>query len=189
VIVLNVGGGASRYLPSQYDGWSQDLLDIDPQVKPDIVCDAKQLRKLTKKYDAVFCSHNLEHFYKHEVPVVLEGFTHVLNDNGFAQVSVPNLGWLMEHFVKSGLDIDDAVYECAPGQPISYHDMLYGWGKMMRGGNAFYAHKCGFTEKSLGKALSRAGFKKVMVAEDSMNLIAYAFKSAPTKAQTRQLGL
>ena len=30
--VLNVGGGASRYLPPEYDGWEQDLLDIEAGV-------------------------------------------------------------------------------------------------------------------------------------------------------------
>ena len=189
MIVLNVGGGASRELPRQYKGWDQDLLDIDPAVKPDILCDAKDMRKITKKYDAVFCSHNLEHFYKHEVPQVLGGFVHVLKADGFAHISVPNLNELMQHFVRSGLDIDDAVYECGPNTSISYHDILYGWGKAMLDGNQYYAHKCGFTHKSLGKALSKAGFKKVLVAEDGLNLHAYAFKQNPTSAQKRQLGL
>ena len=54
--VLNVGGGTNRQLPKQYAGWEQDVLDIDPNVKPDILCDAKLMRKLpAAKYDAVFC--------------------------------------------------------------------------------------------------------------------------------------
>ena len=59
----------------------------------------------------------------------------------------------------------------------------------MSGGNLFYAHKCGFTEKSLGRVLSRVGFKKVVTATDGMNLHAYAFKTKPSSTQVRQLGL
>jgi ubiquinone/menaquinone biosynthesis C-methylase UbiE len=188
VIVLNVGGGG-RHLPKEYEGWDQDLLDIDPKVEPDILCDAKDMRKITKKYDAVFCSHNLEHFYRHEVPQVLGGFQHVLKNDGFAHIIVPDLSSLVEAIAKGGLDIDDPYYHLGDGTKISFHDVLYGWGRVMKQGNLFYAHKCGFTEKSLSRELTRAEFHKVMTASDGHNIHAYAFKQNPTSAQKRQLGL
>jgi ubiquinone/menaquinone biosynthesis C-methylase UbiE len=188
LIVLNVGGG-SRYLPPEYKGWDQDLLDIDPEVKPDILCDAKNMRTIKKKYDAVLCSHNLEHFYRHEVPQVLDGIRHVLKEDGFADIRVPNLNALVEAVHKGGLDIDDPWYDIGNGTKISFHDVLYGWGKVMKQGNLFYSHKCGFTEKSLGKELTRAGFKTVLTASDGMNVNAYAFKGKPTASQKRQLGI
>jgi hypothetical protein len=189
VIVLNVGGGGSRDLPPHFSGWEQDLLDIDADVKPDIVCDAKDMRKLPKgKYDAVFCSHNLEHFYRHEVPLVLGGFMHVLKKDGFAQIAVPDMNAVFECLVKGNRDIEDSWYRVSAG-PISFHDVIYGWGKQVEKGNHYFAHKCGFTEKSLTKILRAAGFKAVMTATDSGNLHAYAFPGRPTKDQKRRLGL
>lgn len=184
--VLNVGGGASRDLPSFYRGWDQILLDIDPAVKPDIVCDAKNLGTIKDKFDAVFNSHNLEHFYRHDVPVVLRGFVHVLKPTGFAQIAVPDMETLFEAI--RGRDIMDTYYTCNGG-PISFHDVIYGWNKPMSQGNLFYSHKCGFTEKSISKALISAGFKKVFTATENGNLHAYAFKSSPTKTQLTRLGI
>jgi hypothetical protein len=187
--VLNVGGGGNREIPAIYKGWKQDLLDIDANVKPDIVCDAKDMRRLpASKYDAIFCSHNLEHFYKHEVPTVLGGFVHVLKPNGFAHVSVPDMDSLFECIVKGNRDIDDTWYQCGGGA-ISFHDVIYGWGRQVSQGNVYYSHKCGFTEKSLGKVLRGAGFKTVLTAADSGNLHAFAFKAKPPKEQLKRLGL
>jgi predicted SAM-dependent methyltransferase len=185
--VLNVGGGASRNLPPIYRGWEQELLDIDPAVRPDIVCDARKMRTLpAQKYDAVYCSHALEHFYKHEVPAVLDGFQHVLKNDGFAHVAVPNMTALFT--AVRGRDIDETWY-MSNGGPISFHDVIYGWGRQVEQGNAYYAHKTGFTEKSLGKALRAAGFVKAMTAVDEGNLFAFAFKAKPTTTQLRRLGL
>jgi predicted SAM-dependent methyltransferase len=66
--VLNVGGGTNSIpIPVHFEGWRHDLLDIDPQRMPDLLCDARGLRKLPSGvYDAVYCSHNLEHYYRHE---------------------------------------------------------------------------------------------------------------------------
>ena len=186
--LLNVGGGAGRNVPAHYRDWDHDLLDIDPDVKPDIVCDAKELTTLPRsRYDAVYCSHNLEHFYKHEVPVVLAGFVHVLRPAGFAQIAVPDIGALFE--AVRGRDINDTWYVCGGGK-ISFHVVLYGWGAQVEKGNAFYAHKTGFTKKSLTKALTEAGFAKVMVANDDFgNLHAYAFKSRPQPELLKSLGV
>ena len=188
MIVLNVGGGASRHLPPSYRDWKQELLDIDPAVHPDIVCDAKEMHTIKKKYDAVYCSHTLEHFYRHDVPRVLSGFLHVLNDKGFAHISVPDITSLMECMLKGHQDIEETWY-VSPGGAISFHDVLYGWNKAMSGGNLYYAHKCGFTEKSLTKALRAAGFKKVFTASDSGNLFAYAFKVSASKQLMSMLGV
>ena len=187
--VLNVGGGTNRQLPKQYTGWEQDVLDIDPHVKPDILCDAKLMRKLpAATYDAVFCSHNLEHFHKHEVPQVLGGFQHVLKSTGFAHIAVPDLLALMETVVTQHKDIDDTWY-IPPAGPISFHDVLYGWGKQIVQGNHYFCHKTGFSEKSLTKALKQARFTKVYTASDGCNLYAFAFKSKPTKAQLQRAGV
>lgn len=71
--VLNVGGNSKNIqLPPYYKGFEHLLLDIDSRGKPDIVADARELDKLEHGLvDAVYCSHNLEHYYRHEVPKVL----------------------------------------------------------------------------------------------------------------------
>ena len=82
--VLNVSGGSRRIpIPEHYAGWNHLLLDIDIAGKPDLLCDARQLSGLVaEQFDAVYCSHNLEHYYKHEVANVLQGFRHVPKSMG-----------------------------------------------------------------------------------------------------------
>jgi len=84
--VLNVGGNnKSIPLPPYFKDFEHLLLDIDPRGKPDVVADARELDKLeAKQFDAIYCSHNLEHYYRHDVMKVLKGFHHVLKDQGFA---------------------------------------------------------------------------------------------------------
>jgi hypothetical protein len=186
VRVLNVGGGG-RDLPPMFKGWDQTLLDIDPAVKPDLVCDAKDMHKLPSgKYDAVYTSHMLEHFYRHDVPSVLGGFSHVLKPTGFAYVIVPDLGQVLASM--KDRDILDTLYMTSGGA-VTFHDVLYGWNKVMAQGNLFFAHKCGFTEQSLSKAMLRS-FAKVYTAPDgSFNLHAYGFKQAPKKELLKRLGV
>ncbi len=71
--VLNVGGNSKAIaLPPQYAGFEHLLLDIDPSGSPDIVCDARELATLDAgQSDAVYCSHNLEHYYRHDVHLAL----------------------------------------------------------------------------------------------------------------------
>jgi SAM-dependent methyltransferase len=185
--VLNVGGGSKSIpIPLHYANWRHDLLDIDPKGKPDVVCDARNLHKLAaNQYDAVFCSHNLEHYYKHDGIKVLKGFLHVLKPDGFAEIKVPDLRSLMRRFVESNLDIEDALYQ-SPGGPISVHDVLYGWAKQIEtSGVDFYAHKTGFTTDSLELLLRRSGFASVFmfIAEEGFEMKAVAFKREPTAAQ------
>ena len=188
MIVLNVGGGAGREIPAIYGGWDQHVLDIDPAVKPDVCCDAKEMRKLRRsKYDAVYSSHFLEHCYRHDVPVVLDGFRHVLKDSGFAHIRVPDIISVMECVIKGNRDIEDTWYKL-PGANVSFHDVVYGWNKVMKEGNLYYAHKCGFSDKSLARAL-RAEFESVHVAKDGMNLHAFAFKKKPSEAKLRSVGI
>ena len=91
--VLNVGGNSRRIpIPAHFSGWEHHLLDIDPAGAPDIVCDARELQALpAASYDAVYCSHNLEHYFRHDLPRVLAGFLHVLKPDGFADIRVPDM--------------------------------------------------------------------------------------------------
>jgi ubiquinone/menaquinone biosynthesis C-methylase UbiE len=182
--VLNVGGNSKDIaLPPQYAEFEHLLLDIDPTGSPDIVCDARALKTLEfEQFDAVYCSHNLEHYYRHDVPKVLAGFLHVLKDGGFVHIKVPDLQGLMQTVVQKGLDIDDVLYE-SPAGPIMVLDVLYGYGTQIeRSGQEFFAHKTGFTQKSLLNALQNAGFSKVYSGAGNLEVGAVAFKGVPDPA-------
>ena len=188
--LLNVGSGGSKDLPKIYSGWDQDTLDIDVNANPDIVCDAREMRQslAPAKYEACFMSHCLEHFYKHEIPAVLAGFQHVLKASGFAHITVPDMTALFHAIVTGNRDINDTWY-VSPSGPISFHDVIYGWGRQVSQGNLYYCHRTGFTEKSLAQVLKAAGFARILTACDGGSLHAFAFKTKASKEQLRMLGL
>ena len=179
--VLNVGGNnKSIALPPPYAGFRQLLLDIDPRGEPDIVCDARQLHTLAPaQFDAVYCSHNLEHYLAHEVPQVLAGFRHVLKDGGCVDIRVPDIGAVMRTAVQRGLDIDDVLYTAKAG-PITVKDVLYGYGaEIESSGQTFFCHKTGFTPKSLVRTLKAAGFERVYSSSGPWEALALGFKGRP----------
>ncbi|HEX6827768.1 MAG TPA: methyltransferase domain-containing protein [Burkholderiales bacterium] len=183
--VLNVGGNSKAIsIPAYYTGWQHHLLDIDASVNPDVLCDARDMTRLAgTAYDAVYCSHNLEHYYRHDVPKVLRGFHHVLKEDGFADIRVPDLAAVMSRVVAQGMDIEDVLYQSAAG-PITVRDVIYGWGvEIERSGCDFFAHKTGFTQKSLHNALL-AVFPWVYTGrnEPAFELRALAFKNPPSPA-------
>ena len=179
--LLNVGGNSKEIpLPPQYRGFDHVLLDIDPQVLPDIVCDARELHKLQEaQFDAIYCSHNLEHYYRHDVSKVLSGFLHVLKSGGFAHITVPDIYQVMRATIDRGLDIDDVLYESVAGQ-ITVLDVLYGYSaEIERSGKEFFAHRTGFTQKSLAAALKRAGFSKGYGMVGNLVVSTLSFKDEP----------
>ena len=189
--VLNVGGNNKDIpLPSWYDGWEHILLDIDPRGNPDVVCDARELTTLpAAEYDSVYCSHNLEHYYRHDVFKVLAGFHHVLKPDGFVLIRVPDMREVMRTVVEKGLDIEDVLYESDMG-PIMVRDVIYGHGgEIERSGNDFFAHKTGFTPNSLMGVLVASGFPKVSMAPGHLEILAIALKDKPTEYVTTLLGL
>lgn len=189
--VLNVGGNSKAIpLPPAYRGWENVLLDIDPRTNPDVLCDARELTRLPSgEYDAVYCSHNLEHYYRHDVPKVLAGFRHVLKDDGFANIRVPDMAEVMRAAVQNGMDIDDVLYQSAAG-PITVRDVIYGYGpEIERSGNDFFAHKTGFTRKSLQAALQASGFPHVYLDARNLEVLAVAFKRPPGDENRKLLNL
>jgi hypothetical protein len=193
LVVLNVGGGSKAIpLPPHYAGWRHLLLDVDPRGAPDIVCDARSLESRSpEQYDAVYCSHNLEHYYAHDGLRVLRGFRHVLKEQGFAEIKVPDLVSVMQHAINHRLDLEDVVYQ-SPAGPISVIDVIYGFRKEIeQSGRDFFAHKTGFSPTSLRTTLKRAGFEAVFVfpKPEAFEVRALAFKSTPTYDQRRLLGV
>jgi Methyltransferase domain len=180
--VLNVGGNSKDIpLPNQYNDWKHVLLDIDPRGTPDIICDARELMSLHgNEYNAVYCSHNLEHYYRHDVRKVLHGMAHVLKADGFLHISVPDIDALMKIVVENKMDIDDFLYQ-SPAGPITVRDVIYGYGvEIERSGQDFFAHKTGFSPKALTKLLNECGFPIVFLGLGYIEIVALAFKNQPT---------
>jgi len=181
--LLNVGGNNKDILlPEIYANYEHLLLDIDPRGNPDILCDARNLVDLSNEkenFDAIYCSHNLEHFYRHDVKKVLTGFMHILKESGFAHIRVPDINALMRITVEKNLDIEDILYT-SPIGPIMVLDVLYGYAaEIERSGNDFFAHKTGFTEQSLINALGSAGFSYVYTTCENLEISAIALKKEP----------
>ncbi len=192
--VLNVGGGGKGVaLPPHFRDWEQLLLDIDPRVGADLVCDARALREsaAANSFDAVYCSHNLEHYYRHDVDKVLQGFLHLLKADGFAEIRVPDIGELIKLLAKDGLDIEQGIYKADVG-PITAHDMFYGYApEIEASGQDFYAHKTGFSRDSLLRALRTNGFGEIFFSPPLalLELHAFAFKTKADAAMRATLGL
>ena len=189
--MLNVGGGHKGVpIPEFFADWQHYLLDIDPDGNPDLLCDARDLYKTTPRaYDAIYCSHNLEHYYRHEVTRVLMGFKIALKKEGFAFIRVPDMYAVMKTVIENGLDIEDVLYVSASG-PIRVLDVIYGYNvQIERSGNDFYQHKTGFTMKSLTDLLTQSGFPNIFTKESDYEIIALAFKQKPNDYQVKLLGL
>jgi SAM-dependent methyltransferase len=192
--VLNVGGNSKIVgIPPHYNGWVHHLLDIDPRGKPDILADARELLKQpAATYDAIYCAHNLEHYLHHDARKVLKGFLHVLKDDGFAEIKVPDILAVMKRVVAEGLDLDDQLY-VAPSGPIQVRDVVWGYGvEIESSGNDFYAHKTGFSPKSLTAFLENAGFAEVFLdgaGPERLEVAAIAFKRAGPNLHKASFGL
>lgn len=189
--VLNVGGCNKHIaIPAHFEGWEHQLLDIQANPEVDVVCDARAMDTLPAgEYDAVYNSHNLEHFHRHDVATVLAGFKHVLKEDGFVQIVVPNMSAVFKYLGQPDTDIEDVLYMSEAG-PIRAVDIIYGMEAFIaHSKNDFMSHKNGFTAKSMSKTLFENGFQHVFIGSGDFNLIAFAFMQEPTEAQMQHLKL
>ncbi len=102
-----------------------------------------------------------------------------MKDDGFLHVRVPDMKELMEVVVQKQLDIDDFLYQ-SPAGPIIVRDVIYGLGSQIESsGDEFFAHKTGFTEKSLIKILQETGYGMIYSGSGNLESYAFAFKRQP----------
>jgi len=165
--VLHVGCGLARpeRLPVCFRtaGWQEIRLDIDPNVRPDIVASITDLSLVDSgSMDAVWSSHNIEHLNAHEVPYALAELRRVLKPDGFALITLPDIRAVARYIVDDRLN--QPLYQ-SPVGPISPLDILFGHQESITRGNHFMAHRTAFTATTLGKALVEAGFEEVRVHE------------------------
>lgn len=167
--------------------WNELRLDIDESVQPDIVGTMTDMSRVEdSSVDAVFSSHNIEHLFPHEVPLALSEFLRVLNSDGFAVITCPDLKSVCALVAEDKLT--DPAYQSASG-PIAPIDILYGYRSAMAKGNLYMAHRCGFTEKVLNGTLHAAGFATIitMARPAAFDLWTVASKSPRSEDEMRAL--
>jgi SAM-dependent methyltransferase len=176
--LLNVGGGQSRAIDPEYDSYEQILLDIDAAVKPDIIWDALDLKSLEpNQFDLVYCSHNLEHFYDYQVPVVLTGMLHVLKPGGAVHIRVPDIIGSLKIMLESGKELTDTLYVTKHGFPVRTLDIIYGWDWVIQQSRQpYFAHKTGFSIKTLHAAMKQAGFVDLEIYHRDIELKGIGYK-------------
>ena len=165
--MLNAGSGPANgaehpaFDPSE---WKQIRIDIDPRTAPDLVGSISNMRGVIEddSFDAVWCSHCIEHLHDHEVLPALHEFRRILNDDGFAIVSCPNLGAVAKLIVSE--DIESVAY-LSPAGPIRLLDMIFGHSQSIETGHLYMAHRTGFTVDRLGRLAANAGFAEARVLE------------------------
>jgi SAM-dependent methyltransferase len=149
--VLHVGCG-NEPLPAWLSHFEEVRLDIDPDCQPAILAPMTDMGSIGP-FDAVYCSHALEHLYPHDVPVALAEFRRVLKPGGAVVVFVPDL-----EDIKA---TEDVVYQ-SPCGPITGLDMIYGKNSYLKD-SPFMAHHTGFVSSTLKTALETAGLSGVTV--------------------------
>jgi predicted SAM-dependent methyltransferase len=185
---LHVGCGHSRQAQTtkgfNVPWWKEVRYDIDANVKPDIVGSISNMISVASaSMDAIFCNHNLEHVYTHEVPVVLSEFRRVLKEDGFAVVNTPDLLSVCQLVAQDKLE--GVAYDSLAG-PISPLDMLYGHTNSIKT-NLFMSHRTGFTKTTLGQHLKRAGFAQVAIKVNGFNLFSLSTVSNLPQEEIKEL--
>ena len=171
------------------ENWNEIRFDIDKKVNPDIEGTLLDMTQVpTWSVDAVYSSHNIEHVYPHEVPIVLKEFLRVLNDDGMVVITCPDLQSICEAILQDKLYVP--LYE-TPAGPIAPIDILYGFREALQEGNEYMAHNCGFSYSNLLNFFIDAGFKKWIGGrrQEDYALYLVACKGEKSDEELRRLSL
>lgn len=116
-------------------------------------------------FDAIWCSHSLEHLTQQDGAVALKEFARVLEPGGYAMIVVPDL--------EDVRPTNDVLYESGVG-PITGLHLYYGHDRLE---NPFMLHRTGFIAPTLREALVLAGFSKTESKRiDNYNLLGVGVK-------------
>jgi ubiquinone/menaquinone biosynthesis C-methylase UbiE len=161
--VLHIGAGGGKVPQDMFPEteWEEVSLDINPDVKPDIIASSIRIDGVSDNtFDAAYSSHSIEHLYAYEVPWALAEMYRVIKPGGAAVIICPDLLEVARCIVNKGLTA--TAYECDAGA-ITPLDMLYGHVGMVAAGNEYMQHRCGFTAETIRHEMECEGFKKIQV--------------------------
>jgi len=190
--LLHVGSGPqdkSDLKGFNNDDWSEIRLDIDKDVKPNIVGSLTDLSLVeTASVDAIYSAFNIDHIYPHEVPIALKEFYRVLNDDGIVVITCPDMQGVCEAIAQDKLL--DVLYESSSG-PISPIDVLFGNRREVSAGNEYMAKKGGFTYSELDRVFFEEGFKTRVGGrrEEIYELFLVAFKQEKSNEQIQKIAI
>ena len=148
--LLHAGCGTSKLPPFFGDRYEEVRLDIDPDMKPDVVASIVNMGEIGA-FDVVYSSHCVEHLYPVDVKTALAEFYRVTAEGGSTIVIVPDL-----EDVKA---TDEILFVC-PAGPLSGLDLIYGC-RFDAARSEYMAHHSGFVSDTLEAAMKAAGFAEV----------------------------
>lgn len=138
--ILDVGCGSNPYVAKENE--VVITADIRVEVKPNVVCDIRELPFETNYFDMVRASHVLEHFGRNETHKVLDGWVRVLKIGGQLEIVVPNITWAAWKIVNTFTGLDNLEDEDTVIS-VLYGDQSY----------KENFHYIGFTEQTLRREL------------------------------------
>lgn len=138
-VKLNIGCGGTKVA-----GYVN--CDVDPLVKPDVVCPADRLPFDDESADEIMAIHVFEHFYPYDVPGVLVEWRRVLRAGGRLVLELPDLYKCCKNFITAPWHEPHGIFGI-------YGDPKYG--------TEFMLHKYGYTPESLSRILDEAGFRDI----------------------------
>ena len=190
--LLHVGCGPqdkSQLQGFNNNNWNEIRLDIDESVNPDIVGTLTDMSLVDNdSVDAIYSSHNIEHIFTHEVPIALNEFYRVLNNEGFVVITCPDIQSVGEAISQDKLY--DPIYDSSMG-PVTPFDILYGHRDTTVDGNIFMIHKGGFTYSTLDKAFYEAGFEVRVGGRrpEAYDLFLVAFKKDKSESEIKDIAM
>tara|TARA_Y100001970_G_C13849686_1_gene658670 strand:+ start:38 stop:655 length:618 start_codon:yes stop_codon:yes gene_type:complete len=167
--------------------WKEIRLDIDKEYSPDILGTIKDLSSIeNNSIDAIYSSHNIEHLYYYDVPKAFKEFVRVLNADGFAIITCPDLKTIAKLLIEDRLL--ETAYTSSAG-PVAAFDMIFGHRKNINQDNQYMSHHTGFTKKTITDELIANGFKAVASLSIKENYVLWIVASKSKRNENEMKNL
>ncbi len=136
--------------------------DVRPNVKADVIGDARKLPFKDEEFNEVYSRFFLEHLPRKEALVALKEMFRVLKKEGTLEIIVPNIAYFCKLFItETGQKKEWAL------------NKMYGFENYLEDHHFF-----GYDEETLSKALTLIGFNSIeKIAEEEQYLHLKAKKS------------
>lgn len=157
MVKLNVGGGKGH--PKLTD-W----IVVDIRESADVAMDItkEKLPYEDNSVDLLFCSHTLEHIYRHDLTFVLDEFYRVLKDKtGILRISVPDIEKACRHYALGDTSFFRKSTIAAYEEEVPIGGLLANWFYSFRDDNLGNGHVHCFDFRYLKGWLEQSGFTSV----------------------------